>query len=619
MKKYLIPLAFCLTIAVNAQKLIHKIPADASVVVTIKGDNVLDLVSLDEFSKSKIGSLLTKELKKETDEKIENLDELGFNFSEDFHYFLKSETGVMTHCFLLPMKHEKGLLNTIPERKKEKIQKKGNISYIVDGSSGPTVMWNNQMLMIYMSTNIALESEYNSVKYDYGYDNYNLEAVEEAVELSYEEQQEKYKREEEEREQKRLEREKKKEEQLAAIEAKKSAFKDEALKNAFSTFSATSVTHRSILKNPNYVKSIGKGKEEVSVWADNFAKLYFDAIGGYLYGMTGGMNPRDIIDVNKLYGEASITAKLDFDEDNATLKTIYTLNDEMADIYRPMYDGKFNKNFFKYINEDKLLGYLSLNMSVEGILNAYPELMDNVFKPNAKESISEAVSLGVDLFTTLIDEKGAAEILRGDMVLLLTDLVQREVTYTDYEYDEEYNYKKIEKTKTETLPDFLFMCTSNKQSIFNKIMNIGVREKALVFQNGIYELIDKPRSTPFSLYIMQKDDIVFIGSSKEQMSAMSNGTYVPKLSGSLKSDIRKNASSAFVNGKKIISQIPAESYPRNLRDKVSFLTNNIGGMTFNSQKMKGNSMKSEIVFDTQGEGHKNSLAYIMNIIDSFMD
>ncbi|WP_291867846.1 hypothetical protein [Maribacter sp.] len=625
MKKFVIAVsAFCITVSLTAQDLISKIPSTASAVVSIKGKNVLELMSLDEFSNSKFGAFLEKELVDETKGKIETLEDFGLDYDSSFYYFFEMKDGVYTNCFLIPLNNSKGFLSTLRNSEIKKTVTEGNLSYFQNYSGDTVTMWNENVLMLVMATDKKIEEE----SYNY-YDNYQNETVvKEAVEIveevseSSEEVEEveetvvedyyssdAYKKEQEEREKKRLERQEKR-------EAREKEFSKEILENAKKIMAGTYAT-KSILTNANYLKSIRKGKEEASVWVNDFARIYEQAIPSYMLG--GDFNPYRFMNIDKLYGGLSVLATLDFNEDHAIIKTEYSMNDEMADVYRPMYNGKINKNFAKYLNEDNMLAYMSLNLSTEGVLTAYPSLATSLFDTGSGETIGESVALGAKVFSMLIDEEETAKIFRGDMFLALTNLTEKQVTYTDYEYDADYNYKEVEKTKTETIPGFMFMFTSEEQEIFNRLVKIGIKENQLEAKNGVYELIDLPSSTPFSMYVMYKDNTVFFGSSLKDMAAIKNGTFVAKLSREHKKNITKNASSVYVNGKKIISEIPVESFPREIRNKIDFLTSNTEDIKFNFQKIKGNTMKGELIWETPSEGHKNSFVYFINMIDALMD
>lgn len=604
MKKFVIAVsAFCITLTISAQDLITKVPSTASAVVSIKGENLLQLMNLEEFSDSKFGSLLEKELSKETDGKLTTLEDIGIDYNNTAHYFFEMKDNVFTNCFLIPLQNSNGIANSFSERDQAKIVKEASLSYLHEERDDLVLMWNDTLLVFVIAIDNSIDEDY------YGYDYQSEIGVEEKVYDSIEEEEAAYKKEREEKEKLRLEREEKR-------LAKREAFKISTLENAKKILAGTYAS-KSILTNKEYLKSLGKGNEEASVWVNDLGTIYQQAIPSYMYG--NSFNPYSFMNIEKMYGGLSVMAKLDFKEDEVVLKTEYTMNDEMADLYKPMYNGKMNKNFTKYINEDDMLGYMSLNLSTEGLLTAYPNLASSLFDTGSGETISESVALGAKVLSLLIDEEGTSKILRGDMFLALTNLSEKQVTYTDYEYDEDFNYTEIEKTKTETVPDFLFMFTSEEKEIFTRIMRIGIKEKQLEAKNGLFQFIDMPKSTPFNMYVMYKDNTVIFGSSLKDMTAIQKGTYVSKLSSEHKKNIIKNASSVYVNGKKIMSEIPEDSFPRELRNKVDFLTSNTEDIKFNFQKIKGNSMKGELIWQTSEDGHKNSLAYFINMIDAIMD
>ena len=122
MKKILLfTYLFCIALSINAQDLVNKIPKDAKAVVTIKGKNITDLVSITEFENSKVGKLFLKELLRETKGKVSNLNELGIDLNRNFYYFMKSDSIGFNHNFLIPLKNKAGFESLIPERQKEKI------------------------------------------------------------------------------------------------------------------------------------------------------------------------------------------------------------------------------------------------------------------------------------------------------------------------------------------------------------------------------------------------------------------------------------------------------------------------------------------------------------------
>ena len=734
-KLLLITCLFCLILSTHGQDLAAKIPSTAKVVVNLKGKNITDLVSTTEFENSKVGQLFLKELKKETDEKMSNLNDLGLDLKRNFYYFMESDSLGFTNSFLVPL-NNKNILSLMSERQQKKIQTDGEFSYFVNTYDNMVTMWNDNTLLItfkaftnhdnynvsYYPEPIVEESielayypvmkfekkehnfgniiEGDVVKHTFKFTNTgnsdllitnvksscgctvpeypknsiavgetgeievafnssgksgkqlktititaNTEtgierlkirtniyvkgtkqedmveeaAMEEVVIEStedyeieetviestgdYSSNNDYYEKRRKEREAKELERN-----NLVLTHAK------EIMRGSYS--------NRSILKNTAYTKALGKGQDEAIAWVGDFGSIYSDLIGqsmGYGYGMPNsylGM----FNNLDEMYRNMSVTAKLNFDETSATLKTDYTMSDAMAKYTSAMYNGKMNSKFFRYFNEDNMLAYFSLNSSVKGMLEAYPDMMSDMFENSGENEIAVAVPLMMDVLSLLIDEEGAAKILRGDMLFVLTELKEREVTYTTYEYDDDFNRKEVTKTKTETLPDFLIMATSSEKELFRKIMKIAIKESrgaVTLNSNGIYQIESK--EIPIALNFLFKDDTVIMGSSIEHLTAISRGTFKGNVGGKHKKMIAKNSAVIYVNGKSMVTKFPQDMMPREIQSKMDFIAENTEDVVFRTSKVKGNSMQGEMILNTPEKGHKNSLAYFLNMIDTLMD
>lgn len=748
MKKVLLFTSLCLaSCLISAQDLVTKIPSNASAVFTIKGKNITDLVSTQEFENSKVGKLFLKEMTKETDGKVTNLASLGINLSENMYYFLEMNEGMLTHNILVSLNNKEGFLNLMDESKKEELVTEGELTYLIDKYDTSLTMWNNDTFLFVFAQDLNKNNDY--VYDDYGYTDYDVveeatdavaetagEAVEAAsteyiaisfdeydyyfgdvvageplshsfgftnsgdgtlfienvestcgctianfpkegiapgetgtIELnfdttgilgsqyrtitittntdyrtdtvsisayvtkkavktseenntdeeivaivteapkpecdaygySYNYNNDFYTKQEEERNAKK---EEKRQENLVVL-----------LEKAKATMNAN-YANGTILTNKNYVKSLGNGTAEATLWVDDFGGIYNEMlssmVGSSLY------NPYEMFDFQRLYGGMSLTSRLNFEDTMATINTEYTMNDEMASYSRDMYNGKLNKNFFKYFNEDKAQAYFSLNMSTEGILNAYPKMMENMFEGIEKDHLNDLVPIITRLVSVMLDEEAIAKALRGDMLFVMTGLEQKDVEYTTYEYDENYESTEVTKTKTETLPSFLFMVTSEEQEIFNRLMRIGIKEKAIIFENGMYQL-NLP-NMPFTLNMLFKDNTLLIGNSTDDMIAINQGNYKAKVSGKHKKLMAKNASVIYINGKLMANQIPDTAVPSDLKEKMNFVRENVEDVVFRVGQVKGNSLDGEMILNTPtGKGHKNSLAYFMNMVDSLVD
>ena len=623
MKKILLGLTIIYsTYTTQAQDLIKNIPANAAAVVTIKGKNLTDLLSIKEFENSKIGRELVKELTRSTNGQITSINNIGINFNSSAHYFLEADKGVFSNHFIVPLKNRQSFekLLATEEREWKKLKKEGAISYIQDEYDSAIVGWNDEMLVA-----IFTEISDNDLSY-YGNSEVAvkeaIDAVQDATETVVEstekaaESANNYKKRQEQYEKERKEREERYEKERQERKAKRDANKKKTAVLNLKKLKAVlngEYTANNILKNKSYTSSLGKQTFEAHAWVGDFLNIYENTFLNGLYSSTNGM-----YNIDELYRGSSVSSTLDFKRDNAVLNVNFTMSDVMAKHTKAMYDGKLNKKFFKYFNEDKMLGYMSVNASTEGLLTEYPALMKSMFTNSTNDEMAEIIPVGADLLSVFLDEKAIGELVRGDMLFVVNDITKKQVNYTAYDYDDNYNRISVEKTKEETVPDFIFMATSNGKDIFSRIMNIGVNAKEVTLENDVYTF-NTPKSVPVNIHAMHKNDVLFFATSKAQLLDIKNGSFKGNVSRDVKKSIRKNTSAAYINGGKLISQIPVEELPREFKEKTDFLANNIGSMLLTSSKIKGNISRSKVVLNTSKEGNKNSLVYFINFIDAFLD
>ena len=656
---------FLISLLLSAQDLISKIPSNASAVVAVKGKNLTDLVSTSEFENSKLGNLFFKELTEKTDGKVTNLESLGVDVEQNFYYFLQNEEGNLTHTFLVPLKNKENIIALLPKRTQERVEGDGNISYFTDLYDAAVTMWDDNTLLMVIYQELETYDDYGYDDY-YRYDDYSVteeaaEAVDAASEVVEDEVQEGEiiseiveeantteaaveeleKAQEEEYVEETIiettesdydengyynndyyndEYYKKQEEKRIEREAKQEERRKENLITVVEKGKAVlsgNYSQGSILNNKEYVASIGSDKEEASFWINDLGSLYMEAMPA-IFGQSGIGNPYGMVNIDRLYGGMSLTSKLNFEDDKASIKTIYKMNNEMASYYKEMYNGKMNNNFFKYFNEDEIQGYLAVNTNTEGTLKAYPKMIDAMFSGVEENHLQDLVPITTRFVSLLLDEEAIAKIVRGDMLFVMNGIEQKEVTYTTYEYDENYESTEVTKTKMETIPNFLFMVTSEEKEIFDRLMRIGTKEGIVTFENGFYQ-VNIP-DVPFSLNMLFKGNTLLIGNSAKDIMAISNGSFNAKVSSKHKKLIAKNSGSIYINGKHITKSIPSDLVPEAYKEKLNYISNNVEDIEFKVGKMKGNVLEGEFILNTpKGQGHKNSLAYFMNMIDALVD
>lgn len=640
MKKIALSILFGgISLMATAQDLIHKIPSSASMVLAIKGKNITDLVAIDDFEQTKMGEMILKTLKRESDGKIEHYSDVGLDLENNFYYFMDIVEGKVVHYVTLPITDANKITDLVNPYDKEKIVQEGNTLYFQQGD-GSVMLWTPKMLVFVFSEvehDDSLDYYYN----DYGYNSpvednsevvieeVEVEEAEEAmdatiVEDAVEEEEStydtynyydspEYKQQQKEREE-RYKKQQERREQLA--QEHKEFILAQALQLADDTY-----PKRSIVTNSTYVKDVLNGKDEATFWVNDFGTMYSSLMSSYYSRLTA--NPMEaLFDPEAIYNGTSFVAKLNFEDTEASISTSMRLNPKLAELTKQMYNGKVNKDFFKYFNEDNMLGYWSINMSTAGTLKAYPKLMDLVAESLSEtkdyEKMKDVFPVITQLASIILDEDGIAELLRGDMLFVVTGLGEKEVSYTTYSYDDNYNRSEVTKTKTELMPDFLFVCTSEKSDFFKKLLKIGINENEIVVEDGLYKVKTR-RNSPVEVYITFKGNEAIIGSSKEHLKGIMAGTYKGNVSGFHKKTIGRNTTAFYVNTKNIVSTIPLEEYPRDLREHIGFLTDQTEDMLFTSGQIKGNKIEGSLTISTGKGEYANSLDYFITLFSTIID
>jgi hypothetical protein len=226
----------------------------------------------------------------------------------------------------------------------------------------------------------------------------------------------------------------------------------------------------------------------------------------------------------------------------------------------------------------------------------------------------------MDLMEIIIDEKAIADLMPGNMLVVLHDMKTKPVTYTDYVYDEkDFKSKEVKRTKEELSPNFTFVMDTRNEAFIQKLVklplkyakkeNINYQEKG-----GYYELaFDKEKYPVSSLYFMVKEGKLIITTSMESITMTLNNKAFP-LDAETKKSITKNNYSFRINSKQLIQQINGQ-LSTDLSKKISkYMEENIGDVKMESN-IKDGMIQATTTMGITGN-HANSLEFFFNMIDS---
>jgi hypothetical protein len=204
-------------------------------------------------------------------------------------------------------------------------------------------------------------------------------------------------------------------------------------------------------------------------------------------------------------------------------------------------------------------------------------------------------------------------VVKGDALFLLTNLSEKQVTYQTYNYNEEtFEYTDTVKTKTETLPDFLFMFSSDDTRLAERLLNYGIKKEKIQLNNGIYS-ISPSRKNPFNMHVLIKDGIVFLGTSLQDLTQIHDGSFKGNLDKQHKELLTKNNIAMFFSPKGLGAKMPTRELEKN-NEKISKLLSGAGNVYLTSAGLKDGYISGDLTIDVP-KGEENALKYFLNLIE----
>lgn len=625
MKKLLCSAILCLSAFANAQETATKIPSDAVVVAAVKGGNLLQLMSVNDLNASYFGKEILKELNKKGEQAYSSLEDFGFDLNATSHYFYQIKDSINYNAFIVPIKEVSKFENFITTQSKKEIVSENGVRTFKDQDE-IVMVWNESMLVLVMGSTSdyffsdPVVMERYGLEDLYSYD----EAVVESTEV-YEDYPEEENIEAEEIEETVIESTETYDDDEDVVEEvviedyddssyydyyngnyekKKALAKEWSLKRAKDILAQPE--SQSIIFNKSYQNSLDDNAE-ATLWVSDFGAIYQNLLGDSMY-YTGLSD----FNIGSMYADSGMIAKLFMEKDKMQINTIYTVSDEMADSYKKMTSRKLNSKFFKYINEDRMMGYMSYAMSTKAALEEYPKILKNLYA--SMPMYGDEADLAIDFVALLLDEEAIAKVFTGDMLFLLSGISQKEVTYTSYEYNDDYEYETVEKTKMETVPDFLLMASTDDSKFLNKLIDYAMKKQVVVYERGYYAL--KIPESPLAVYFTIKNGIVFMGTSEMEMYKIVAGTFDAKLSSKHKKMLKNSTYSAYLSGKQLASKLPIDDMSLDAVTKLNWFLKNSEDGYITSSRIKGNEIKTEMVIEVPAS-EENSLKYLFNIIETF--
>ncbi len=391
-----------------------------------------------------------------------------------------------------------------------------------------------------------------------------------------------------------------------------------ALANAFDKTNSVPVSTL-----PGY-NNVAEPSAHVNVWM-NYGSLYnqvlMQAMSMGSYGYYG--TPYSL---SRLTGKASAESgyvfgfNLFFEKEQIRVNQLsWAPNTDLAKMSKKIYKSRQSRSLAGYINPGHL-GYLSVSLHSESMIHYYYKMIKDYLNtmPFTAE-YSDLVNLYVDLLEISIDEKAISELAPGNMMFVLHQLGSKEVNYTTYEYDDDFNPKEIIKQKTELAPDFTFSFATKRPDFMKKLVDIPVKyaEKGgydYSATGDYYTLsLDEERNPVHKLYFGVKNDHVIVTSSKEVIeNAFGNRSYT--LSPETKKHVFSHNYAGHINTRQLLQAVGPELSTETNRKIRKLLEENLGNISMES-RLKNGMAQTSYTMKIKGN-HENSFQFLFNITDA---
>ena len=632
MKKMYLLAAFIICVSSTKAQVSEKnIPANATIVTDINLGKLTSLMSVKDWNKSSVGKELLKTINDKSGKKVKSLADAGVALNGHAYVYYTSNDSMRYMNLLLPVADAKKTKNLFA--KMNPVAGKQNSWMVVQEDSLSMIIGNDKQILFVGG---IINDDYfrrEDVALNHGIDltsryDYVTEAVEEATESYDEEVKEGTENTEEMEEVEEAEAatdttyvmDAEADEENEMEDENDPYYKNQRIKNQL-VYKATraqindlfySEFSNSINENKNY-NSTKNSDAVVSFWMDEPSSFYQKLLPSYMSGGYDGGILNNLLPPSKLR-YTGIYAHLLMDKKQAEISSTFTMSEEMAELQKKLSGRKANPAFLKYLNMDSAMAYLTYAFDTKAYLDNFPQVIESTYG-NYMQQNKEEVSLAAEFFSFLIDEEAISKMAPGDAMIIFNGLYEKEVTYTDYTYDEDYNATETEKTKMETLPKFLMMMSSEQNKLSKKLIEYGIKKEVMKEQNGYY-VLNIPRS-PMPFYLMYKDDVLFIGNEEQTIKQIHNNSFKAKVSAAEKDFITNNVTSILIKPAAISKQIDATGLSAT-EDLTELVNNfkNMGDMRMKVSPLKNNQMQANFTVDVPAK-NSNALTYFMDLINSF--
>lgn len=365
----------------------------------------------------------------------------------------------------------------------------------------------------------------------------------------------------------------------------------------------------SLKHNNNYQHSIEK-PFDIAYYINGLGNSSYSALYAFMYGKGG------IDSYMNLYADNYSYLLLNFEKDKVTIESNQHVSDKFLERTKQINNAKFNKDLFKYIDGSELIGITGVAVNPEAsydlLTESYTEIM--------RSTLGEEGAIGMEIFFTLLDEEEIFDLIKGNMIFAVTDIKDFDVSYTTYEYDEDFNSTEITKTKKESLPEFVFAASIGNKNLTDKFILLLEKSKMAYKKDGYYKYVpyrsyySNENSGNMEIFFAIKNEVLLITNDFELISKqLEKGVEKHnQLDKTILSLTKSNNMFAYWNGNKTLEKLNHSFFQGITNfDKVNVAAQStFGNVIATGVHQNGNEFTSNITLSMK-ETNSNSLISVL--------
>ena len=619
--KLIFVIVLCLSLYTGTtQSLESRIPVTAECVISFNGKTLTDKIGMKNINKSVAFLDFTQQIIFKGNS-LQKVSAMGIDLKKPLYFFFNDDDSISYYVFLYEIEKPKSFGKYINEKTEvgEKV-KTALYDVLFYKNEKEFLAWNDQYAMyVILDHYTDKNATYSQYEYELemadGLETYEVVddapvvAGEEVVEtIETEETQEVYEA-----------RRKAEEEARAKARAEKVAARRNVFKSVLDSYFSKEVRAKSILQEAHYMANKNK-TADINLWM-NLENT--QGISPFLYGYEYGYDYgpyRMFSSMMSQYLGGKISSNLFFNNDKVSWETNFDYNNELADLFKQIYSTKLPKRYLKYIDPNAL-GVVSTSINSTKLWEAYPKFYATILKSFERrgESYNEEVEVITDFFSIMLDETALGDLVTGNGIFVLKDIIPTTVEYTSYEYNEDYTkHEKVTKTREDVMPEFLAMFGTRNQSFMEKLLRLGCKHEILYMSDNTnseqyYYTNGESRDFPFKLYITFKEDIAFISTNLNEINRIIEGKVKYSLDKKTENKMAKNTGFGMLNIEQLLSRIPSDNLSVKEKALLVYAQKNSETVEYFSN-FEGE--RSNINFELKSpSNYKNSALYIWRFID----